>query len=267
LGRIDDPRKRSEAEFHDRRERDRRSMLPEDFETKYSNKRWYAVTGKSHRYVESLLDRWAPGARSLDYCCGVGGSSLELARRGAFVHGIDISPESVKTAATTLADAGYAANSEFRVMDAENLEFPDDYFDLIICAGVLHHLDVQAAFPQLARVLKPSGHVVCSEALGYNPAIRLYRRLTPGLRTEWEADHILTLRELKLAGRWFSRVEVRYFHLTDLLAVPLRKTSAFQAALAALHRVDDVLLRIPGLQLMAWQMIFTLASPRRAHST
>ncbi len=90
-------------------------------------------------------------------------------------------------------------------MDAEQLTFPDQTFDLIVCNGVLHHLDLRYAYPELARVLKPGGRILCLEALGYNPAIQLYRKLTPHLRTAWEAEHILTMRQVKEAGLFFRR--------------------------------------------------------------
>jgi SAM-dependent methyltransferase len=146
-------------------------------------------------------------------------------------------------------------------MDAEALEFPDRRFDLIVCAGVLHHLDVARAYPQLARVLAPDGRILCTEPLGYNPAIQLYRRLTPHMRTAWEADHILTRREIDLAGRWFAAIDLTYFHLADLMAYPLRQTRLLTPALGLLGRLDQLLLSVPGLQLMAWQVVMVLSEP------
>lgn len=42
----------------------------------------------------------------------------------------------------------------FRLMDAEALEFPPDTFDLICGTGILHHLDLDAAYGQIARSLR-----------------------------------------------------------------------------------------------------------------
>jgi len=260
-------RKKQEAEFHNERERDRQTMSEEEWLQKYSNKKWYAITRRSRDFKTDLLRRLAPSAVALDYCCGLGGTSLALAEGGATVHGIDISQESVNTAAKLLRDNGFGETSHFHVMDAEKLDFEDQMFDLIVCSGVLHHLDVNHAFPELARVLKPSGSIVCIEALGYNPIIRLYRRLTPKLRTAWEIDHILTLREVGLARRHFGKVDVRYFHLLSILAVPLRRTRFFGTTLSVLERLDGLLLRIPGIQRLAWQMIFVLREPQRVRQS
>jgi SAM-dependent methyltransferase len=255
-------RKQAEAEFHDQRERDRAELTEEEFSRRYSNKKFYSVVRGSTEYLSSWIARHTINRRALDYCCGLGGVSLQIAQSGGFVVGFDISSESVETARRTLKEAGVGGRGEFMVMDAERLGFPDKSFDVIVVSGVLHHLDVNRAYPELARVLRPGGRILCMEALGYNPAINLYRKLTPKLRTAWEADHILTLREVKKAERYFGRVQVKYFHLATIAAVIFRRTRVFTPLLSALEAVDNVILRIPLLQRMAWQMFFELSEPR-----
>jgi ubiquinone/menaquinone biosynthesis C-methylase UbiE len=256
-------RKQDEIDFHDARERDRLSMTPEAYQARYSNKKWYSTTEHSHLFLDRWIASVAQGSTVLDYCCGLGGMSLRFAQAGATVYGIDISPESVATARDTVTAAGFGTQCHFDVMDAENLGFPDSVFDVIICAGVLHHLDVSRAFPELARVLKPSGSIVAGEALGYNPIINAYRKLTPTLRTSWEADHILTMSDLKIARTYFGEVDPHFFHLFSILATPLRTNRIFKPVLQCLNAVDDVVLRVPFVQLMAWQMIFFLREPKK----
>ena len=50
--------------------------------------------------------------------------------------------------------------------------------------------------------------VIASEGLGHNPLIQLYRNLTPQLRTEWEALHIIKKEQIRLAADYFGRVEL-----------------------------------------------------------
>jgi SAM-dependent methyltransferase len=183
------------------------------------------------------------------------------------VHAIDISPESAATTRKVLTDAGYGDVCRTYVMDGENLQFHNSMFDIIICSGVLHHVDVDAVFPELARVLKPGGTLIGLEALGYNPVISMYRRLTPRLRTAWEPDHILTIKDLKIADRYFAERRVHYFYLFSILAVPFRRSGLFKPLLATLRAIDSVVLKIPGLQLLAWQMVFFLGSPRTRASS
>lgn len=261
---AEEARKAEEIAFHDERERDRNVMSERDFLRKYPNKRFYAIAGGSRGYVSRWMQAKCPGKVALDYCCGLGETTVELAKHGAMAHGIDISPEEIRTAEKAARDAGVADRTAFAVMDAERMDFPDNTFDLIVCSGVLHHLDLNRAYPELARVLKPDGEIICIEALAHNPVIRAYRRRTPHLRTAWEVDHILGIGDIKRGKRFFEKVDVRFFHLATIVAIPLQDSVVFRPLLRLLELVDRVLLAIPGLQLMAWQTIFTLSRPRKA---
>lgn len=256
-----DARKQDEIQFANQRMRDLAVLGREKFEQKYSNGKFYVIERQSEGYIDRWLKEHCPSKTVLDYCCGCGVMSKRIASFGANVHGIDISNESIETSRTMLQECGYQEQTSFQVMDAEKMTFPDSSFDVVVCSGVLHHLDVRAAFPEIARVLKPGGRVLAMEALGYNPAICLYRKLTPHLRTAWEKDHILTLRELRLAKQHFGKIRVRYYHLFTILAVPFRKFPVFSRFLGLLEAIDSIVLRVPFIQLMAWQMVFELSQP------
>lgn len=257
---TDADRKLLEADFHNRRESDRLSLTTDEYEKKYSNKRFYAVAGASVRYEDDWLKEHCPGAAALDYCTGLGETALRLAKFGAQVYAIDISEREVATARKLLRDNGFE-QATFVIGDAEATDFPDNTFDVIVCNGVLHHLDVNRAWPELARILKPSGKIIAMEALGYNPVIQTYRRMTPHLRTAWETDHILSHKELRLARNYFDGMSVTYFHLATLAAIPFIKAPFFTPLLKLLETLDRFILRVPGLRLMAWQMVFELSKP------
>lgn len=256
-------RKKAEMDFHDQREHDRAVMSEDEWRKKYANKRWYVAAGDSDRFVDDWLRDNAAGKVALDFGCGLGGTSLRLAKAGAFVHAIDISPESVEATRKLLETSGFGDRIKAEPMDAENTKFADSTFDIIMCMGVLHHMDVTKAFPELARILKPGGVVLGHEALGYNPAINLYRRMTPKLRTEWETDHILTLRELNAAKASFGSQNVNFFHLLSIGSVPFYGTFLFKPLFLISNALDKILLRIPGIRLMAWQMVFLLSKPNK----
>ena len=46
-----------------------------------------------------------------------------------------------------------------------------------MCCGMLHHLDLSYAFPELRRILSLEGKILAIEALDYNPIIKLYRNI------------------------------------------------------------------------------------------
>ncbi len=253
-------RKRKEAEFHSHRERLRKTN-EEAYAEITKNKKFYTITRKSRDYIEQWLQAECRGKKVLDYCCGSGELSIKVAGYGGYVVGIDIANESIATCKQRAEELDIEGKTAFYVMDAEQMEFEDNSFDIIICSGVLHHLDVNKAFPELSRVLRPDGKIICGEALGYNPLINWYRRRTPQMRTEWEVDHILTMEEVNIARKHFSKVEINFFHLATIAAVPFRKLSIFNGILNILEKVDDFILRIPGIQKQAWQMIFILSQP------
>lgn len=256
-------RKLDEIEFHDQRERDRLAAANiEEFYHKYPNKSFYAINRGVKEDIRSWMKNNCEGAVALDYCCGLGNSTLDLAEFGATVHAVDISQEELSTAERSAKAAGYADRTTFYAMDAEDMSFPNEFFDVAICNGVLHHLDLTKAYPQLARVLKPTGQIICIEAQGANPLINLYRRRTPHLRTAWEAKHILSLQQVRQAKPYFGKVDIQFYHLFTILAIPFRKTRLFRPLLTIFERIDKIVLKIPVIQKLAWQMIFVLSEPR-----
>ena len=113
--------------------------------------RFYAVNVSSWEFHSSLLLTEAryrvggDGVRILEYGCGAGAySSIELGRAGFAAIGVDLSEASVASARERAAREVPGASLEYRVMNAEALDFADDSFDLVCGNGVLHHLDLRA---------------------------------------------------------------------------------------------------------------------------
>jgi SAM-dependent methyltransferase len=256
-------RKFEEIEFHNRLRDAATKADPEAYRALTANKKYYAVANASMEYYKQWLVDHCRGKVVLDFGCGDGEYSLFLAQSGvAKVIGVDISDISVDNTRRRLAEAGLADRGEFRVMDCEALEFPDGMFDVVCEAGVLHHLNLEKAASEMARVVKPEGRVICYEAVGHNPLFQLYRRLTPVLRTRYETEHILRTGDVRRMRALFNRVDVRFFHLAVLLGVPFRNLPGFRFLHAALEAVDRALLRVPLIRAQAWMMIFEMSEPR-----
>ncbi len=88
------------------------------------------------------------------------------------------------------------------LMDANELSFADDTFDVVFGAAILHHLDIQKTINHVYRVLKPNGIIVFLEPLNMNPAYRIYRKLNPQERTPDE--HALVQSDFKILRQKFS---------------------------------------------------------------
>ena len=56
---------------------------------------------------------------------------------------------------------------------------------------------------------------------------------------------------------------MRFFHLATLGAVPFRNTLLFKPILKLAEVVDTVLLRIPLVQWLSWQIVFILSEPKK----
>lgn len=219
----------------------------------------YSIARQRVREYEDLIYSQVAGMDVLEYGCGTGSHSLEIARRGGKVVGIDISEIGIEKARAKAAAEG-VANASYVMMDAENMTFPDDSFDLVIGEGILHHLDLPRSYSEIARVLRPGGRAIFMEPLGHNPAMVLFRMRTPHLRTADE--HPLVKKDLDLAARYFGTTRFRYYHLTSFASLALLRTKLFWPAVGMLDRVDRGLFRaIPALGLLSWYTVMIMTDP------
>lgn len=252
-----DDRLRAEADFQNER-------IRAGQDTEARNRFYYLAERARDRYQAELAD--VRGQRVLIVGCSEGGVT-PMARRGAAkVVGIDIADEAIRRLNEGIEEEGLADRASALVMDAENLDFPPESFDLIACSGVLHHLDVERAASSWARALDPSGKVVMLEPMAWNPAAAVYRRLTPSMRTEFE--HPLKPKDVEILKRHFEEVEVESFVLTSLLSLPGAYVSRLEPyrdkALRVLESVDDVLFSaIPPLRYLGWTSVIVCRRPRR----
>jgi SAM-dependent methyltransferase len=226
------------------------------------------------RFSEAFYEKgnrgrlWSPfwesadlqGAMVLDYGCGNGEFSMMLARRGAHVFGIDISPKLIEQARATAAMIGRNGNSpEFVVGDAHHTPFEDAMFDYVLGNGALHHLDLERAFAEVTRVLKPGGKAVFQEPMYHHPLLWTLRRLTP--KTHTADERPLSLADIEEARRWFPACRHREHFLLAVCAAPahlLGKRFAL-AVIGALDRVDEQLMHLlPGLRRYAWLTVMEM---------
>src|SRR2546421_933284 len=124
------------------------------------------------------------GLRVLEIGCGVGTDGLQFARAGAAYTGVDLTEAAVDLARKNFESARMPG--EFRVSDAEKLDFTDESFDIVYSHGVLHHTpDIAAAVREIHRVLKPGGRAIVMlyhrGSYNYRIGIRVLRRAGAGL--------------------------------------------------------------------------------------
>jgi SAM-dependent methyltransferase len=245
-------RAQREREFHNKTFADN---------TRDSVGKFYAVDGSSNAFYEQFLAAHGADRRVLEYGCGPGSYAFFLAERGAQVTGIDISEVAIEQAAARAQNEALH-RCDFQVMNAEALTFAADSFDLVCGTGILHHLDLDKAARELSRTMRPQGRAIFIEPLGHNPLINLYRRMTPQMRTADE--HPLRAADLKRFETYFGDVEAHFFHMSSLLAIPLRRMPGFRYAVKALEAVDRTLFRwVPPVRKYAWMVVLVLQQPHK----
>ena len=124
----------------------------------YLNK-YYVAISHGDQQLYKLVYELGRNRTVLEYGCADGTSAITEMRTPEYAtdyYGIDISDVSIHFAQAKALSAGHK-NCYFYVMDAEQMEFPDEKFDLIYGEGILHHLDLNKCFSEIRRTLKAGG--------------------------------------------------------------------------------------------------------------
>jgi ubiquinone/menaquinone biosynthesis C-methylase UbiE len=93
--------------------------------------------------------------------CGEGLDAIHLAKLGANVYAFDISPDMLAIAKARARDEGVSV--KFIEMAAENLDYRDNEFDVVVAVNILHHCNLDKCLPEIRRVAKPDAFVLVNE--------------------------------------------------------------------------------------------------------
>jgi ubiquinone/menaquinone biosynthesis C-methylase UbiE len=148
------------------------------------SRRFYELV-EEHRYQKEWHIPAAAGfaetkdMRVLEIGCGLGTDGAQFAKAGADYTGVDLTQAAVELAQKRFEL--FHLPGAFRTADAEQLDFPDNSFDLVYSHGVLHHTpDTAGAVKEVHRVLKPGGRAEVMlyhrDSYNYRVNISLLRR-------------------------------------------------------------------------------------------
>jgi ubiquinone/menaquinone biosynthesis C-methylase UbiE len=178
----------------------------DDPERRWWNHHWsaYAMLFKQGIVGKSIL---IPG-------CGDGHDAIRLSRAGAEVHAFDISQDMLRTAQNCADHENVSVC--FRAMPAEEIDYPDNSFDMVFARDILHHCDVARCICELVRVIKPGGYMVIDELYTHHQLQRiresrvgrwLRTRLVPVIYPFAKVDVYVTEDERKLSDSELTAIK------------------------------------------------------------
>lgn len=237
----------TEKSFHDKRARSNRKRL--------SSIVYNPLFVEPVRQYFFGLTKPLAGQRVLELGCGKGQMTIPLAMQGLIVEATDISEEMLAATRNSALTNNCANRISCRKMSAERLDYPDASFAAIVGSGVLHHLDLRLAVPEMHRVLVPGGSGIFIEPLGHNPLINFYRKLTPGQRTVSEQP--MRFSSFQTLEESFAEFRHREFNLLTFLPllhhVFRRNERHFRNALEVWSRLDGWIWRnLPPIRRFYW---------------
>ncbi|MHA1915064.1 MAG: class I SAM-dependent methyltransferase [Promethearchaeota archaeon] len=198
------------------------------------------------------------GKKVLDVGCGTGNLSFFLAHKGANVTGIDLSKNFIEFCKETAMKLKLSI--DFKEMNAQLPEFPEESFDIIVGSRIIHHLpDIKLFLGECKRLLKNGGYVVFIEPLKKNPIVQLNRKFyAPKARTRHE--HPLFISDVMIAREILGNIQHYEYFLLSPLAMffnrIVKKASLFKFSYKFLNVVETPLYKIKYLAQFCWQTVF-----------
>jgi cyclopropane fatty-acyl-phospholipid synthase-like methyltransferase len=174
-----------------------------------------------HNRVMADFGHVRPGDDVLDAGCGVGGSSIFLARElGCQVTGVTLSPTQARLAQANAQRHGVAEQTAFCVMDYSRTAFPGSSFDVVWALESSCYAADKAAFVKEAfRLLRPGGRLVISDGFATR---QVYdepdRTIMKRWLHAWALDHLATLDEMHRAFDAAGFVRVRFADIMENVA-------------------------------------------------
>jgi len=170
-----------------------------------------------------LFDFLGPldGLTVLDLGCEYRPTSIYFALAGAkHVFACDVSLSALRFLQRTAAIAGLANKVTPILCAGERVSIAIGKIDIVYGAGVLHHLQLDKAAVEIARVLKKNGKAGFKDPLGQNPLLELVRDYMP---YRWKhaakgTDCPLRFKDIEKFGQYFSSCTYKGFSLIGMIA-------------------------------------------------
>jgi SAM-dependent methyltransferase len=221
-------------------------------------RRWWLYRKE---FVFKLVHECRP-RRILDFGCGSGESTTELAALGYDITGIDVSPDLIALAEERARLDGVLDRAKFLTVDGTTATLPEAAFDLVLVQAVLHHVDLAESLRTLYHVLSPGGWLVIVEPVAYSRLLQWVRDRSPVEKEISPNERQLNHADLRQIGARFEIVRCRHFTIFErLLRLVTARGPIYDWTARFLSAVDFILLRLPGMSHFAATVVLLCRKP------
>ena len=235
-----------------KRERDFHDNLHKGEGERFEN-RFYKALGNMFIDFDQEIQNDCKNKNILDYGCGIGlNTEKYLKYLPKKITGIDISEISLQKARKRVK-LYENQKVEFKQDNCENLSLENESFELVYGTGVLHHLKLDLAIKEIARVLKKDGKIIFVEPLGTNPIINLYRWMTPKARSQDE--HPFNENDFAFMRNHFKDLKIKYYGFLTLIFYPFYGNQSSSKFFNLLSNFDQYLFKSRFLRKFAWSAL------------
>ena len=207
-----------------------------------------------YKFIEkTITNSRKKNSNFLDYCCGIGLFSIFPAKHNFIVHGIDFSINSIQIAKERSRHHLLEDSCSFKVMDAEKLDYPDNFFEIIVSYNSLSYLNLDKSYSELNRVLKPGGLLIIMDSVGHNPFFKINRNknLRKWASAYLDKINILNIHDINQANKFFTREKIRYFDFLSIIFLFFSKKFTSNI----INLIDNLIMRLPFSYLLAFKYV------------
>ena len=162
--------------------------------------------------------RGCAGREVLDFGCGEGQLTVQIAKLGGRVTGMDFSPDLIAIAQRRSVLDGVGRRVKFITGDILESPPPPNRFDFVVGNHVLHHVNLRAVVPRFVDGLKPGGAAIIAEPIALSPFAQKVPDSLPIEKDASPDERQLNQEDIQFIQERLADSEVTYFTLLGRLA-------------------------------------------------
>jgi len=227
-----------------------RFWLPENVKEQQESD-FFEYEEESMNYALNYLNK-SKNKKLLEIGPGKGYNAVKFAKMGFKVTAIDISRNSLKSCKELAKKYDLLKNINLIQMDAHDMKFRNEQFDIIFIKTTLMHLNYPKVIKECKRVLKKKGLLISIEPIDENILIKLYRFFFSQFKET--KPRYLRYKDLIIISKNFRKSDIKVFYLFSFISLVFKNNKRiYGITLKILKKIEDLILKIfPTMEKNAW---------------